>query len=150
MLDQHRARNNPNKPPSAEQLSAAKHHQLGVDDELDKSGSDNDADNSEESEGEDVPTRKRAARNSKSDGTVKPTTIKYYNGTAWKPALIRAKQAFRRYTMLENLFPLTDTHFADAELILSKTVTHMKKKVVFDLGTSLLPSIYDNQCVHPL
>jgi hypothetical protein len=141
VLVDHRARNKPNNPPSAEQLLRIAKDQLGVDEEedkedkLDEAGSDNEA----EDEGEDVPTRKRATRNSKSDGTVKPTTVKYYNGTAWKPALIRAKLAFRRYTMLECLFPLTDTHLEDAELILSKTVTDMKNKVTFDSGEPLLP-----------
>ena len=51
--------------------------------------------------------------------------------------------AFRRYTMLEHLFPLIDTHLEDAELILSKTVTDMKKKVAFDSGEFLLCSVGD-------
>ena len=141
MLVDHRARNKPNNPPSAEQLLRIAKDQLGVDeeedkeDELDEAGSDNEA----EDEGEDVPTRKHATRNSKSDGTVKLTTVKYYNGTAWKLALICAKLAFHHYTMLECLFPLTDTHLEDAELILSKTVTDMKNKVTFDSGEPLLP-----------
>jgi len=57
--------------------------------------------------------------------------------------------AFRRYTMLEHFFPLTDTHLEDAELILSKTVTDMKKKVIFDSGEFLLCSIGD-KTAHPL
>ena len=127
-------------------LSTAK-DQVGIDDAEDKEDelnggrSNNEAEEGEESEGKDVPTRKRATRNSKSDGTVKPTTVKYYNGTAWKPALIRAKLAFRCYTILEHLFPLTDTHLEDAELILSKTVTDMKKRVTFDSSEFLLCSI---------
>lgn len=153
MLDDHRARNRPNNPPSAKQLLSIAKGQVGVDDadkedELDSSGSNNEGEG-EQSETENVPTRKRAIRNSKSDGTIKPTTVKYYNGTAWKPALIRAKLAFRRYTMLEHFFPLTDTHLEDAELILSKTVTDMKKKVTFDSGEFLLCSIGD-KTAHPL
>jgi hypothetical protein len=156
VLDHHHARNKPNNPPNAERLLSAAKDQLGIDDEdkedeLIEGRNDNEAEEEEEEEEEEVPTRKRATRNSKSDGTVKPTTVKYYNGTAWKPALIRAKLAFRRYTMLEHLFPLTDTHLEDAELILSKTVTEMKNKVTFDSGEFLLPFIGDkSQCVHPL
>lgn len=153
MLDDYRARNKPNNPPSAKQLLSIAKGQVGVDDtdnedELDGSGSNNEGEG-EKSETEDVPTRKRAVRNSKSDGTIKPTTVKYYNGTAWKPALIRAKLAFRRYTMLQHFFPLTDTHLEDAELILSKTVTDMKKTVTFDSGEFLLCSIGD-KTAHPL
>ena len=143
MLDHHHARNKPNKPLSAERLFTAAKDQLGIDEEDEedpnKDGGDNEAE--EDQEDEDVPTtRKRATRNSKSDGIVKPTTVKYYSGTAWKSALIRAKLAFRRYTMLEYLFSLTDTHLEDAELILSKTVADMKNKVTFDLSMYLLSS----------
>ena len=129
-------------------LSAAK-DQVGVDDaedkedELNGGGSNNEPEEGEESEGEDIPTRKRATHHSKSGGIVKPSTVKYYNGTTWKPALIHSKVAFRRYTMLEHLFPLIDTHLEDAELILSKTVTDMKKKVAFDSGEFLLCSVGD-------
>ena len=100
MLDHHHSRNKPNNPPSAERLLSVAKDQLGIDvnedkeDELNEGGSNDEAE-----EDEDVPTRQRATRNSKWDGTVKPTTVKYYNGTAWKSALIRAKLAFRRYTM---------------------------------------------------
>ena len=51
--------------------------------------------------------------------------------------------------MLEHFFLLTDTHLEDAELILSKTVTDMKKKVTFDSGEFLLCSIGD-KTAHPL
>jgi hypothetical protein len=153
VLVDHHVRNKPNNPPSAKQLLSIAKDQVGIDntdkeDELDGGGSNNEAEG-EESETEDIPTRKCAVRNSKSDGTIKPTTVKYYNGIAWKPALIRAKLAFRRYTMLKHLFPLTDTHLEDAELILSKTVTDMKKKGTFDSGEFLLCSIGD-KTAHPL
>jgi hypothetical protein len=153
VLGDHHAWNKPNNPPSAKQLLIIAKDQVGIDDtdkedELDGGGSNNEAEG-EESETENVPTRKRAVRNSKSDGTIKPMTVKYYNGTAWKPALIRAKLAFRCYTMPEHLFPLTDTHLEDAEFILSKTVTDVKKKVAFDSGEFLLCSVGD-KTAHPL
>ena len=149
MLDHHRSRNKPNNPPNAERLLSVAKDQLGIDDNEDKEDELNEGgSNDEAEEGEDVPTRQRATRNSKWDGTVKPTTVRYYNGTAWKSALIRAKLAFRRYTMLNHLFPLTDTHFEDAELILSKTVADMKDSVTFGSGEFLLPCIGDKtQCV---
>jgi hypothetical protein len=149
VLDHHRAQNKPNNPPSPERLLGAANTQRGIDHEPNDDGmciegdKDSEAEESEEDEDNPFPTRKRATRNSKSDGTVKPTTVKYYNGTAWKPALIHAKLAFRRYTMLKYFFPLTDTHLEDAELILSKTVTDMKNKVTFDSGKFVLPSIGD-------
>jgi len=59
--------------------------------------------------------------------------LKYYNGTAWKLALIHVKLAFHCYTMLKYFFPLTDTHIEDAELILSKMVTDTyEEKITFD------------------
>jgi len=112
-------------------------------------GSNNEPEEGEESEGEDILTRKHATCHSKSGGTSKPTMVKYYNGTAWKPILICSKLAFCCYTMLEHLFLLTDTHLEDAELILLKTVTDMKKKVAFDLGEFLLCFI-GNKTAHSL
>jgi hypothetical protein len=133
VLDTHRVRNKPNNPPSAEQLLDAGRHQLDINNE---GGEDHKSDDEEEDEDEDEdnPTSKRAIRHSKSDRSVKPTTAKYYDGTAWKMAIIQAKVAFRRYVMLQYLFPVTDPHLEEAELILSKMVTDLKQKVSFSSG----------------
>jgi hypothetical protein len=140
VLDHHRARNRPNKPPSQERLLDAARRQLGISD--DEGGGEDKADDGEEDkagdgeeeeaeEDEDDGGRKRAVRHSKSDGTVKATTAKYYTGS-WKAAILRAKSAFRRYTVLQYLFPLRDSHLEEAALILSQTVTTMEGKVAFD------------------
>jgi hypothetical protein len=70
--------------------------------------------------------------------TVKATTIGYYAGTSWKTAIIQAKLHFRRYTALEYLFPLRDSHLTEAEQILSKTVADMKKLPDFDFSPGKL------------
>jgi hypothetical protein len=49
-------------------------------------------------------------------------------------AIVQAKSAFRRYTALEFLFPLRDSHLEEAELILSKAVVDLKKKMSFSPG----------------
>jgi hypothetical protein len=132
VLDTHRARNKPNNPPSAERLLEAGRHQLDINNEGGE-GCKSDGEEDED-EDEDDPTGKRAIRHSKSDGSVRPTTARYYDGTAWKTAIIQAKVAFRRYVMLQYLFPVTDPHLEEAELILSKTVTDLKQKVSFSSG----------------
>jgi hypothetical protein len=132
VLNTHHARNKPNNPPSAERLLDAGRHQLDINNEGDEGRKSDDED--DEDEDEDNSTGKRAIRHSKSDGTVRPTTARYYDGTAWKTAIIQAKVAFRRYVMLQYLFPVTDPHLEEAELILSKTVTDLKQKVFFSPG----------------
>jgi hypothetical protein len=143
VLDHHRAWNKPNNSPSPERLLGAANAQRGIDNEDDEPNENgtgieiernSEAEESEEDEDDTFPTRRCATCNSKSDGTIKSTTVKYYNGTAWKPALIHTKLAFRRYTMLKYFFPLTDTHLQDAELILSKTVTGSGKFVLPSIG----------------
>lgn len=132
MLHQHRARNKPNKPPNQERLFEAARRHFGAP-AIDEGGQDNEADEcgeheEPEEENESInPPNKRAARHSKSDKTVKPTTAGYYAGTSWKTAIVRAKLYFRRYTALEYLFPLRDSHLTEAELILSKVVADARK-----------------------
>ena len=58
---------------------------------------------------------------------AKPTTAKFYSG-AWKAAINEAKMAFRRFTILHNLFPTRDSHLQDAAAILSKVISDMKRK----------------------
>ena len=139
MLDNHRARNKPNKPPSAERLLDAGRHQLGISRGEEGEGEDGEGEEGEGEEGksdddESSESRGRAIRHSKSDGTVKATTAKYYDGTAWKTAIIQGKLAFRRYIILQYLFPLTDSHLEEAELILSKIIADLQPKVSFSSG----------------
>jgi hypothetical protein len=140
VLDTHHARNKPNNPPSAERLLDAGRHQLDINNEGGEGRKSDDEE--DEDEDEDNSTGKRAIRHSKSDGSVRPTTARYYDGTAWKTAIIQAKVAFRRYVMLQYLFPITDPHLEEAELILSKTVTDLKQKVFFS------PGEVSSDCLH--
>lgn len=139
MLDNHCAQNNPNKPPSTERLLDAGRHQLGISNNEDceegegEEGTSNE-DQGDEDEDEDDSTRKRATHHSKSTETVRATTARCYDGTAWKKAIIHRKLAFCCYVMLQYLFSLTDSHIEEAELILSKTTANLKQIVSFSSG----------------
>jgi hypothetical protein len=135
VVNDHRARNRANKPPSQQRLLDAAKKQLGVSNGEGIIGEHNEGDDEEDEDDDDDDedtSRTRAVRHSKSDGTAKPTTARYYPGS-WGMAINEAKTDFRRFTMLHNLFPLRDSHLADAAMILSKVITGMKSKdTMFD------------------
>jgi len=62
--------------------------------------------------------------------------LKYYSSSGvWATAITKAKEVFRRFTMLSNLFPLRDSHLQDAAGILSKVIADLKEEdttLVFD------------------
>jgi hypothetical protein len=131
VLEGHRARNRPNKPPNPDLLLAAAQRQLDHPD-----GEGGPVSENEGSEDEDESSR--APRHSKSHGIAKPTSVKYYPG-AWSAAIIDAKNAFRRYTILHNLFPVRDSHLPDAAMILSKVIAALENEgIVFDSSESCL------------
>jgi hypothetical protein len=62
--------------------------------------------------------------------------VKFYPG-AWSAAIMDAKNAFRRFAILYNLFPVRDSHLSDAAIILSKVIAESKNEgVVFDPSKS--------------
>jgi hypothetical protein len=134
VVNDHRVRNRANKPPSGQRLLDAVKQQHGVSNGEGSIGERNEGDDEEEDDDDDDETtsQTRAVRHSKSDGTAKPTTARYYPGS-WGMAINEAKTHFRRFTMLHNLFPLRDSHLADAAMILSKVITDMKSEdTMFD------------------
>lgn len=129
VLEQHRVRNRANKPPREQQLiDAAQRHLQGTgtrSDTEDDNGNEIDNDNDED-DGESV--RKKLEGN--------PKVLKYYSGGgAWVTAINKAKEAFRRFTIVYNLFPLRDSHLQDATRILSEAIADLKEEdpnLVFD------------------
>jgi hypothetical protein len=49
-----------------------------------------------------------------------------YYPSCWRESIDRAKEKFRHFTMLYNLFPGRDNHLQDAARILSKIVAEEK------------------------
>lgn len=89
---------------------------------------DNESDKNGDNEGDDSEST------GKSDGN--PKVLKYYSSAgAWVTAISKAKEVFRRFTMLYNLFPLRDSHLQDAARVLSKVVADLKEEdptLIFD------------------
>ena len=160
VLNDHRMRNRANKPPSQQHLLNAAKHQLqqypdtdnegehggkGGEDEEEHGGEvreDEEDSNGADSRSEEDEERltKRATRNSKSDGTISPKTAGYYPDS-WRAAIDRAKEHFRCFTFLQNLFPSRDLNLADAEEVLSKVIADTKaKKKLFDHSKFLIRS----------
>jgi hypothetical protein len=133
VLDDHRARNRPNKPPSQQQLLNAAKRQLQGTDNADVS----DVDNNEDEEG----TRRTHTRRHKPAETD-PKTAGHYP-ECWREAIDRAKEQFRRFVMLYNLFPSRDTHLQDAARILSKVIADERsEEKLFNPSKSLISIIY--------
>jgi hypothetical protein len=142
VLSTYRARNRSTKPPNEQRLLDAAKLQLQ---DVSDNGNSNDQDEEEEEEEEEEENtpRIRAPRNSKSDGTISPQTAKYYSD-CWKEAIERAKERFRRFIILHNLFPDRDNHLQDAATILSKIVADEKSTgKPFNASTYFLPFIRD-------
>lgn len=122
----HRTRNRANKPPSEQQLLDAARYQLWdaarADTDPKCDGPQEDAEDEEESV-ESYETRTRARRHKPKDPD--PKTAAYYP-SCWRESIDRAKEKFRRFTMLYNLFPGRDNHLQDAARILSKIVAEEK------------------------
>ena len=79
-----------------------------------------------------------APRHSKSRGEISPQSLKYYEGS-WQEALRMAKQRFRCYTILYNVFPVRDIHLPEATQIIARVVEDMKdpegqNQIIFDPG----------------
>jgi len=124
VLQQHRARNRANKPPNEQRLLDAARQQLnGTGTDSDKEDDDNGDDDSE-------------SLSSKTNSDGNPKALKYYSSSgAWVTAITKAKEVFRRFTMLYNPFPLRDSHLQDAARILSKVIADLKEEdttLIFD------------------
>ena len=115
ILDDHRAQNRPNKPPSQQQLLNAAKRQLQGASNTDVSDVDN---NEDEEEG----TCQVHAHQHK-PAEVDPKTAGHYP-KCWREAIDHAKELFRHFIMLYNLFPNRDTHLQDAARILSKVIAN--------------------------
>lgn len=125
VLQQHRVRNKANKPPKEQQLLDAARRQL------EDTGADSDNDDEDKDKDKDGDDNESTT---KSDGN--PKTLKYYSSSGvWVTAITKAKEVFRRFTMLHNLFPLRDSHLQDAAMILSKVIADLKEEdttLIFD------------------
>jgi hypothetical protein len=135
VLNDHQARNRPNKPPSQQQLLEAAKRQLQSTPNNEMSGEDSDGEDSQ-------MDGSRGSR--KSNVNVSPITAGYYPH-CWREAIDRAKERFRRFIVLHDLFPARDTHLQDAAMILSKVIADEKASgKIFDPGRGLIPIIYDS------
>lgn len=73
-----------------------------------------------------------------------PKTAGYYP-ECWREAIDRAKEQFRRFVMLYNLFPSRDAHLQDAARILSKVIADERSEgKPFNPSRSLISIIYDS------
>ncbi|KAF8804083.1 hypothetical protein BYT27DRAFT_7259532 [Phlegmacium glaucopus] len=118
VLNDHRARNRPNKPPNEQQLLNAAKHQL--------QGPNNSSTHMSDVEAE-------GDTGDEEEGTG-------YYPDCWREAIDRAKEKFRCFTMLYNLFPGHDDHLRDAAMILSKIVAEEKSE-----GKMFHPDYEQNQ-----
>ncbi len=143
ILDDHRKRNRANKPPNEQLLLNAAKRQLGgthnthsdVDDDVDDvsnvDGTGDTAGEKEDDENENA-CRRRARR--KKPDEPDPKTAGYYPN-CWREAIDRAKELFRRYTILYHLFPGRDEHLRNAAWLLSKVVADERSEgKLFDEG----------------
>lgn len=130
VLQQHRVQNRANNAPKERQLlDAAKQHL-----QVTSAGSDNEDEdrdninNNDDDDDDNEPSKTKFDRN--------PKVLKYYSSSGvWVTAISKAKEVFRRFTMLYNLFPLRDSHLQDAARILSKAIADMKDEdptLIFD------------------
>lgn len=121
VLQEHRTRNRANKPPKDQPLLDAARKQLA--------GPDSDKEDDEDDNGDDDD-------DDKTNSNGNPKTLKYYSSSGvWVTAITKAKEVFRRFTMLSNLFPLRDSRLQDAAGILSKVIADLKEEdttLVFD------------------
>ena len=148
-----------NKPPSQEHLLDAARHQsqtysdTGKDREArggeggeNENGGENEENEEDDAEDEAAEEgegcRRRATRNSKSGGIISAKTAGYYPAS-WRAAIDRAKEHFRHYTFLKNLFPFRELDLVDAEEILSKIIADMKaRKKIFDPSKFLISEFF--------
>jgi hypothetical protein len=131
VLDDHRMRNRANKPPNEEQLIEAAQLQLqgahAHNAEIFENGDDGDDGDDEDDE---EPLRSRRHKPTQPD----PRTAAYYS-KCWKEAIHRAKEQFRRFVTVYNLFPSRDEDLQDATRLLAKIVADERSKgKVFSQG----------------
>jgi hypothetical protein len=123
VLQEHRARNRVNKPPKDQVLLDAVERQVAgtVSDEEHDDGRDNGDDED---------------GHPKTNSNADPKALKFYSSSGtWVTAITKAKEVFRRFTILFNLFPLRDPHLQDAAGILSKVIADLKEEdltLIFD------------------
>ena len=138
ILHDHRAKNRPNNAPDQQKLFNAARRQLRGTGNADVSDFDSNPDNNED---EEEGTQRMRARRHKQD-EAGPRTAGHYP-ECWREAIDRAKEQFRRFIMLYNLFPSRDAHLQDATRILSKVIADERSnEKVFDPGKSLVSIIY--------
>jgi len=127
VLQEHRARNRANKPPNDQRLLDAAKKQLTGPDDDDEGDEGDDANDDNVDDDSESP---------KTNSNGNPKTLKYYSSSGvWVTAITKAKEVFRRFTMLSNLFPLRDSHLQDAAGVLSKVMADLKDEdptLIFD------------------
>jgi len=138
ILDDHRRQNRPNKTPSQQQLlNAAKRQLQGT-----NNAGDSDVEDSQSEEEGSLRTRARRHKPAEAN----PKTAGHYS-ECWREAIDRAKEQFRRFVMLYNLFPSRDAHLQDAARILSKVIADERSEgKPFNPSKSLISIIYDSNC----
>src|ERR1700678_640099 len=141
VVEAHRARNRPVRPPALDNLANATTRQLNQtafkDPDEDEDENDNDKDNDNEDSDKNDPINQRARRYSKRsrDADPKPTTMKYYP-SGWKAMLNIAKNKMRRHVALINAFPRRETDLKVASIIISNTIEEYKEE-----GNTLEPGL---------
>lgn len=136
ILNDHQAWNRPNKPPSQQQLLNAAKCQLQGASNTDVSDVDN---NEDEEEG----TRRVHAHRHK-PAEADPKTAGHYP-ECWREAIDHAKELFRHFVILYNLFPNCDTHLQDAARILSQvTAKERSEGKPFNPSKTHISIIYDS------
>ena len=124
ILNDHRGRNRPNKPPSEQRLLDAARHQLQGDGnarDMDSHTDNNEVEDEDEDENEDEADMRQKRGRRHKPAEANPKTAGHYP-ECWREAIDRAKEQFRRFVMLYHLFPSRDALLQDATRILSKVI----------------------------
>lgn len=134
VLEDHRIRNRPNKPPQPERLAFSAAHQKAQGNEIaneDEEHHSDNGDNEEEGEedsDEEVTTRKRRRH------SPKPDQLNFYPET-WQKVLKDAKLKYRLHVFNEHGFPEQQFHLADVNIIIVECIAAAQDKgILLDNG----------------
>ena len=88
---------------------------------MDSHTDNNEVEDEDEDENEDEADMRQKRGRRHKPAEANPKTAGHYP-ECWREAIDRAKEQFRRFVMLYNLFPSRDAHLQDATRILSKVI----------------------------
>jgi len=145
VLEQHRQRNRPNRPPAVSHLTSAAMQQERLQDQPSSARQTDDSivanDDDEVSCPDSDDQHSRAPRHSKD--TPDPQTLKYYPAS-WKTVLERAKRGFERHVFLHCGFASRNKYLGVASTILHEEIARGKaEQLTLDNGRMCNFSISD-------